>query len=203
MTWSTRTAERPRLLKPDRTIVAPGDPGWDDAIPDRPKSRWWRTLLAGRAGLTRLQPGACCGCGGTCSWPSCGGQSMAWSQSSPITLAWTAGSGASGSTSLAYNASGSLGAGWYGVQPFCASSTCSPPDLFVPCSGNAGFALEVVGACGLTCAQASSVTSSPPTIVWTNPTTICTNTRPFTPINYCTFICGASLDPFTSLTISQ
>lgn len=69
----------PRLLKPDRTIVTPDSPGWDDAIPDRPRAgraRWWRKLLAGRAKNTMLQPGGCatpCGtpCGGgiACSFP--------------------------------------------------------------------------------------------------------------------------------------
>ncbi len=71
----------PRLLKPDRTIVTPGSPGWDDLPIDRPRAGrrgGGCKLLSGRAGLTRLQPGSCCGCGsppppgqtcGTCSIP--------------------------------------------------------------------------------------------------------------------------------------
>lgn len=44
------------LLKPDRA--------WDIPRPGcRPRSRWWRHLLGARNGLTRLQPGSCCGCG--------------------------------------------------------------------------------------------------------------------------------------------
>lgn len=57
------------LLKPDRTIVEPGSPGWDDALPDRPRARhsdWWRRLTAGRGFLSRRR---CCCTGGTGGQP--------------------------------------------------------------------------------------------------------------------------------------
>lgn len=52
--WTPRLA-----LKPDRTIVVPGDPGWDDLPPNRPRSDWWRSILSGHPALNR-KPGCCC-----------------------------------------------------------------------------------------------------------------------------------------------
>lgn len=66
------------ILKPDRPILSPG---WDDSPEVRPRGGWWRRLLAGRAGLTRLQPGTCCGCGPA---PCCG-----LSAPQTLTVSWS------------------------------------------------------------------------------------------------------------------
>ena len=53
-----------RLLKPDRSVIYPGSPGWDQPFPPRRRSRsnWWERLSGSRdAGLAH-QPGSCCGC---------------------------------------------------------------------------------------------------------------------------------------------
>lgn len=52
------------LILPARSLLKP-ERAWDLPAAGRPRSRWWRHLLGGRNGLTRLQPGACCGCGGS------------------------------------------------------------------------------------------------------------------------------------------
>jgi hypothetical protein len=95
-----------RLLKPDRSIVYPGSPGWDEpfAIPARRRKRdWWSRLLGGRSATTLLAPG-CCGCssGPTVTCGSC---------NIPQNLTLT-----DSNQSIAFTYSGGLWAGSYNIS---------------------------------------------------------------------------------------
>jgi hypothetical protein len=117
------------LLKPDRSILVPG---WDDRPVDRPRragrSAWWRRLLSGRAGLTRLQPGACCGC----SHPNCGSCTI------PAPLFLT-----DSFTTIALTGGGGISTGCY-LLP--VTSSCTPCDCYnaLPPSGGGSMLITYV-----------------------------------------------------------
>lgn len=113
-----------RLAAPSRPIIRPG---WDDAPIDRPRRRsaWWRQLLSGAAGLTRLQPGVCCGCTTGHACGTCAGIPDTLTFSYTFQARFVACADFSSSCTLTWNGISS----WVGVMsmPDCASCGLGAP----------------------------------------------------------------------------
>lgn len=144
------------LLKPDRSIVTPGSPGWDDMPPDRPRrhqrATWWQRLLSGRAATTRLSPGTCCGCSGggniicgDCSIPA----SLSVSETiSGVTL--FSGISATYTTNIATVVPHwvGFGPGWVAAYTTSLAETCPECDSCnAPCDCDTAFTLYTVITC--------------------------------------------------------
>lgn len=119
-----------RLAVPSRPVIRPG---WDDLPVDRPRRRsaWWRRLLSGAAGLTRLQPGACCGCPPT----TCDGCDMT---ATSATISWTG----SGNTAFCCTC---VSGGSATFTPWVAPPPCQ--NVVNPCSTCGGGAWAVSLLC--------------------------------------------------------
>ena len=155
----------------NRSILYPGCPGWDEPPRVRRRSSWWERLLSGRDGLTRLQPGACCGCGaGSCTSLTCNGTSFSLVLGTSLTLT----AHFSDSTTQSITLAPSTGASWSsgltwpgsfitsGADGVAGDTSCIPGAFSLRLITSVDFSTE----CTFTCSTATSISLSPFLIVW-------------------------------------